>query len=148
MLPEGPGEIWPRPSPHWGFPTRCAWSIHLMHLSLGNFHPNVCRCSPPYSLSPLVFRHVSFDDWSPSFHIPLDLLVDQQKCLPEGYGEDSKFEHCWCWSGSWPWVFDALEQWVTSPGFCVVKKTSEVGWPLLKNQALHWVEELHELRES
>ena len=37
---------------------------------------------------------------------------------------------------------------MTSPGFCVVKKTSEVGWPLLKNQALHWVEELHELRES
>lgn len=31
----------------------------------------------------------------------------------EGYAEDSKFEHCRCWSGSWPWVLDALKQWVT-----------------------------------
>lgn len=104
-------------SPLWGFPTRCAWSIHLMHRSLG--------AMPMFTLAVCChYSHVSLVPCISPWPFAGPAKVN------EGYAEDSKFEHCRCWSGSWPWVLDALKQWVT-------RGENEWSWMAFLKKGMH-----------
>lgn len=118
ILTERPGCILTTPR---GFPTRCAWSIHLMHLSLGLLMFTLgCLLSPLF---------IVVSTWFLPY--PLDLLLDRQKWLKAmqkiqslsiaGVEVDPDREYLMLWSNGWP----------GGPGLGVVK-TSEVGWPFLK----------------